>query len=183
MCRSTSSSVGSNRRNRRRGATLDARRLPWTATRGEVRPVRGPGPTPTLGAVAGDLTDDELAFLAGVFDLARDGRHEELSGLVDQGVPVNLTNGSGDTLLILAAYHDHPATVRVLLERGADSRRVNDRGQTALGAAVFRRSVPSVQLLLASGADPDAGGRSARQISGLFHLPEMGALLRPGPAN
>jgi ankyrin repeat protein len=132
--------------------------------------------------VAGDLTDDELAFLAGVFDLARDGRHEELSGLVDQGVPVNLTNGSGDTLLILAAYHDHPATVRVLLERGADSRRVNDRGQTALGAAVFRRSVPSVQLLLASGADPDAGGRSARQISAFFDLPEMAALLGQVPA-
>jgi ankyrin repeat protein len=132
--------------------------------------------------VAGDLTDDELTFLAGVFDLARDGRHEELSGLVDQGVPVNLTNGSGDTLLILAAYHDHPATVRVLLERGADSRRVSDRGQTALGAAVFRRSVPSVQLLLASGADPDAGGRSARQISAFFDLPEMATLLGPVPA-
>jgi ankyrin repeat protein len=42
---------------------------------------------------------------------------------------------------MLAASHDHPATVRELLDRGADVDRVNDRGQTALAAAVFRRSV------------------------------------------
>ena len=60
--------------------------------------------------------------------------------MIERGVPVDLTGGSGDSLLILAACHDHPATVRVLLEHGADADRVNDRGQTALGAAVFRQS-------------------------------------------
>ena len=44
---------------------------------------------------------------------------------------MNLTGGTGDSLLILATYHDHPDTVRMLLERGADTERVNDRGQTA----------------------------------------------------
>ena len=85
-------------------------------------------------------------------------------------MPVNLTGGSGDSLLILAAYHDHPATVRMLLEHGADPDRVNDRGQTALGAAVFRRSTESMTLLLDHGADPDAGGRSAREIAAFFEL-------------
>jgi ankyrin repeat protein len=92
-------------------------------------------------------------------------------------VPVNLTGGSGDSLLILAAYHDHPATVRMLLEHGADPDRVNDRGQTALGAAVFRRSAESVASLLEHGADPDAGGRTAVQIAEFFELEEMAALL------
>jgi len=127
--------------------------------------------------MAGDLSDDELAYLVGVLDLAREGNTGELAAVIERGVPVNLTGGSGDSLLILAAYHDHPATVRMLLERGADTNRVNDRGQTALGAAVFRRSAESVELLLEHGADPDAGGRSATEIATVFELDEMAALL------
>jgi ankyrin repeat protein len=129
-------------------------------------------------AVAGEpLTDDELAFLKGVLDLAREGRTEELTGVLDRGVPVNLTGGTGDSLLILAAYHDHAETVHALLERGADPGRVNDRGQTALGAAVFRRSAESVELLLDHGADPDQGGRSAADIAAFFELDDMARLL------
>ena len=126
----------------------------------------------------GDLTDEELAFLQGVLDLAREGRTDDLRAVVERGVPVNLTGGTGDSLLILAAYHDHPETVGMLLEHGADPDRVNDRGQTALGAAVFRRSEASTRLLLAHGADPHAGGRSAVEIAAFFGLDEMAALLR-----
>jgi ankyrin repeat protein len=133
--------------------------------------------------VAAELSDDELAFLQGVLDLAREGRTEELADAVERGVPVNLTGGTGDSLLILAAYHDHPETVRMLLEHGADPQRVNDRGQTALGAAVFRRSADSVTLLLEHGADPHAGGRSAVQIAEFFELGEMAALLARGGAS
>jgi ankyrin repeat protein len=112
-----------------------------------------------------------------VFDLARSGVTEELAAYVDAGVPVDLTNESGDTLLILAAYHDHPETVAALLARGADPGRANDRGQTALAAAVFRRSEAGVRRLLDAGADPDAGGPSARETAAFFDLPEMTALL------
>lgn len=123
------------------------------------------------------LTEEELDFLRGVLDLAREGETLELAAVVERGVPVNLTGGSGDSLLILAAYHDHPDTVRMLIEHGADVDRVNDRGQTALGAAVFRQSTVSVGLLLQHGADVHAGGRSAAQIAAFFELDEMGALL------
>ena len=124
-----------------------------------------------------NLTDEELAFLRGVLDLAREGGTQELAAVIERGVPVNLTGGSGDSLLILAAYHDHPDTVRMLLEHGADPDRVNDRGQTALGAAVFRQSAPGVQLLLEHGADVHAGSRSAAQIAAFFELDEMASLL------
>ena len=123
------------------------------------------------------LTDDELAFLSGTLDLARQGRTADLAERLDAGIPVNLTGAGGDSLLILAAYHVHPATVDALLARGADHARVNDRGQTALGAAVFRRSEPIVAALLAAGADPDLGARSARQIAAVFELDQMRALL------
>ena len=122
--------------------------------------------------------DPEVIELAGlVFDLARAGATEELAAFVDAGVPANLTNDKGDTLLVLAAYHDHPETVGALLDRGADHSRVNDRGQTALAAAVFRRSADSVGRLLAAGADPDAGGQSARATAVFFELQEMSTLL------
>ena len=109
---------------------------------------------------------------------SRDGRTSELAAAIERGVPVNLTSASGDSLVLLAAYHDHPATVRMLLEHGADPDRVNDRGQTALGAAVFRRCMESATLLLEHGADPHAGTRSAMQIATFFELEEMAALLQ-----
>jgi ankyrin repeat protein len=127
--------------------------------------------------VVSDLTDDELTFLQGALDLARRGETEKLAEYVDAGLPVNLTGGTGDSLLILAAYHQHPETVAALLARGADTARLNDRGQTALGAAVFRRSEPIVRALLAAGADPDLGSPSALSIATFFELPEMTQLL------
>lgn len=127
------------------------------------------------GAPAPD--EDVLALAAKVFDLARCGEDEQIIAYVDAGVPVDLTNDKGDTLLMLAAYHDSPATVAALLERDADHSRPNDRGQTALGAAVFRRSEASVTALLGAGADPDAGGPSARELATFFELPEMLDLL------
>ncbi len=127
--------------------------------------------------MAKELDDETLALAHRVFDLARSGERDELDGLVGAGVPANLTNDKGDTLLILAAYHDHPPTVQMLLEHGADTSRVNDRGQTALAAAVFRRSADGVGALLAAGADPALGSPSAREVARFFELPEMLTLL------
>jgi ankyrin repeat protein len=127
--------------------------------------------------VAEALTDAELDYLRSIIDLARTGATAQLVAAVDAGVPVNLTNAAGDSLLILAAYHSHPDTVRALVDRGADTARVNDRGQTALGAAVFRRSAEIVTTLLDAGADPSLGGRSALDIARFFELPDMLALL------
>lgn len=125
-----------------------------------------------------DLSDEELWFVQSLFDHAREGETEQLMAAVDAGVPVNLTNSAGDTLLILAAYHTHPETVGALLKRGADHARVNDMGQTALGAAVFRQSAPIVNALLEAGADPAEGPKSALEVARFFQLDEMQALLR-----
>jgi len=138
------------------------------------------GPQEAAGgsATAADLTPDELDFLHGVFDAAREGRADHLAEVVDKGVPVDLTNSSGDTLLVLAAYHQQHEAVRVLLERGADVARANDRGQSALAAAVFRQDEGVVRTLLAAGADPDDGPKGAVATARVFELPEMLALLQ-----
>ena len=127
--------------------------------------------------MADELDAETLDFAHRMFDLARSGATGELVAHVAAGLPANLTNHKGDTLLILAAYHTHPATVAALLEHGADPARVNDNGQTALAAAVFRQSAEIVEMLLAAGADPAGGHPSATDTAAFFHLPEMAALL------
>ena len=91
-----------------------------------------------------------------------------LAAYVDAGVPVDLTDASGNTLLMLAAYHGHASVVQVLLDRGADADRVNDRGQTPLAGAVFKGEDEVVSTLLAAGADPDAGTPTARATAEMF---------------
>jgi uncharacterized protein len=127
------------------------------------------------------MTDDHAIALAHqMFDMAREGRTDQLSALLEAGAPVNLTNANGDTLLILAAYHQQSGVVRALLERGADVERLNDRSQNALTCAVFKQDAEIVGMLLDAGADPDAGQPSSRATAQYFALPEMTALLERG---
>jgi ankyrin repeat protein len=121
-----------------------------------------------------DAPGPELVELAHqMFDLARTGEAERLAAYVDAGVPADLTDASGNTLLMLAAYHGHATTVALLAERGADPDRVNDRGQSPLAGAVFKDEQEVVQALLSAGADPDAGTPSARETAALFGRPDL----------
>lgn len=123
------------------------------------------------------FTAEELEFIESIFGMARSGSAQELAAVIDGGVPVNLTNAKGDSLLILAAYHQHPETVAALLQRGADTDRVNDMGQTAMACAVFRNNAPIAQALLDAGADPDVGNHTALAIARQFGLSDMVELL------
>lgn len=118
--------------------------------------------------------DPELVELAHqMFDLARAGETERLAAYVESGVPVDLTDASGNTLLMLAAYHGHAATVAALTARGADADRVNDRGQSPLAGAVFKGEDDVVRVLLDAGADPDAGTPTARETAAMFGRPDL----------
>lgn len=119
------------------------------------------------------LSDQELEFLNSVFDLARDNKPLALKSLLEQGVPVDLTNAKGDTLLILAAYHENMETVQLLIEEGAGLDRMNDRGQTALVCAVFRNNLPLAKLLLDNGANADLGSQTPLQVADFFDYPAM----------
>ena len=87
----------------------------------------------------GSPVPPELVEIAhACFDFARQGETARLSAYVDRGVPVDLTDASGNTLLMLAAYHGRAGTVVALLERGADPDRLNDRGQSPLAGAIVK---------------------------------------------
>ncbi|MBZ4318705.1 ankyrin repeat domain-containing protein [Streptomyces huiliensis] len=139
-------------------------------------PTPGAEPTPDPAEPAHD--PEVLQLAAKVFDLARHGDTDTLAAYVDAGVPPNLTNDRGDTLVMLAAYHGHPRTVAALLERGADPNRANDRGQTPLAGAVFKSEDEVVRLLVGHGADPSAGVPSAVETAGMFGRQDLLELFR-----
>jgi uncharacterized protein len=121
-----------------------------------------------------ETPDPEVVELATkIFDLARQGQTEPLVAYVDAGVPVNLTNDRGDSLVMLAAYHGHAGTVRALLARGAEADRINDRGQTPLAGAVFKGETDVIRALLEAGADPAAGTPSAVDTARMFDRKEL----------
>ena len=104
----------------------------------------------TLVTEAEEKRYAELQLLA--LDLARQGDTEQLAAMLDHGLPVNLADAKGQTLLMLACYYGNVATVRLLLERGAEVDRRNSRGQTPLGGAAFKGYEDVVKLLLEYGA-------------------------------
>ncbi|MFD5766711.1 ankyrin repeat domain-containing protein [Streptomyces sp. NPDC127049] len=121
-----------------------------------------------------ETPDPEVVELASkVFDLARTGDAAALAAYVDAGIPANLTNDRGDTLLMLAAYHGHAPAVTALLERGADADRANDRGQTPLAGAVFKNEDAVIRALLAGGANPESGTPSAVDTARMFGKNEL----------
>ncbi|MGW2047975.1 ankyrin repeat domain-containing protein [Streptomyces sp. NPDC001858] len=125
-----------------------------------------------------EAPDPEVVELATkIFDLARQGQTEELVAYVDAGVPANLTNDRGDSLVMLAAYHGHADAVRALLARGAEADRINDRGQTPLAGAVFKGETEVVKALLEAGVDPSQGTPSAVDTARMFGKTELLELL------
>ncbi len=99
---------------------------------------------------------------------AREGMTEELVGFLDHGLPCDVQDVEGNTPLMLAAYHGHPATVRVLVEHGADVDLRNNRNQSPVAGALFKGEDEVVRLLIAAGADLDAGTPTARDTAAMF---------------
>ncbi|KAF8733223.1 hypothetical protein AX14_004041 [Amanita brunnescens Koide BX004] len=103
-----------------------------------------------------------------MFDAARNADSPLLLAAIDAGLPVNLTNAQGNTLLMLAAYSGHAQLAQDLLSRGADPNRMNDRGQSIVAGAVFKGYDEVVGLLMRHGADPRLGKPTAIETAAMF---------------
>jgi ankyrin repeat protein len=127
--------------------------------------------------IAGAPDEETVALAHTLFQAAREGNSALLGGYLAAGAPATLTNAAGDSLLMLAAYHGHADTVRLILRHGGDANAANDRGQTPLAGAVFKGYTDVARELLDAGADPDAGTPSARAAAQMFARTDILAFL------
>lgn len=136
------------------------------------------GPTQTDASRTDDAAEPsaapELQELAGrLYDMARAGRGDQLVAYVDAGVPVDLRTGTGDSLLMLAAYHGHADVVGALAARGATVDLCNDRGQSPLAGAVFKGHDDVIDVLLDHGADPAVGTPTPLDTARMFERHDL----------
>jgi hypothetical protein len=106
------------------------------------------------------LTIDTLAGLAA--DAARLGDVDTLERSLEAGVAADAVTARGDSLLMLAAFHDRPGAVALLLERGADPNGRDAAGQTPLAGVAVKGLVPIAALLIEAGAVVDSPGPDGR---------------------
>lgn len=146
--------------------------LPQTPTE-PTTATQTPPSTTSKPPSADDLPPEALALATRLFDYARQGQTAELSQYLSAGIPANLTNHKGDTLIMLAAYHGHLETVQLLIERGADMNVLNERGQSPIAGAVFKGYEEVTKLMFEKGADLYAGQPNAVDAAKMFRREEM----------
>lgn len=117
-------------------------------------------------------------------DSARRGDTSLLESMLQAGLPVNLSDEKGNSLLMLAAYNGNPETVAMLLHYKADTERRNNHGQTALGGVAFKGNLAIAKLLVEAGADVDAdngGGKTPLMFAAMFgHRESVQFLIEAG---
>ena len=70
-----------------------------------------------------------------------------LRALVHSGADINMTDGNGATVLAIAATHNQPSLIKLLVELGADPSKRLDNGRTPLDYAREANAVDAVQFL------------------------------------
>lgn len=139
----------------------------------ESRPFTPTEPAPESLTASGKAMDAEtLDFLRQIFNLVREGDTERLDGLIQRGMPVNFRNEKGDSLIMLATYHGHLSTSRLLLEAGADANVANDQGQTPLAGVAYKGYDEIAALLLKHGASVEGNspdGKTPFMMAAMFN--------------
>ncbi len=122
-----------------------------------------------MSAPASPLETDVLELVRTAFAHARSGNYLALQSLLDRGLPPNVRNEKGDSLLMLASYHRHVSASILLLLRGADPELANGPdGKTPLMFAAMFDRPEMIDLLLSRGADAtrtDASGNTALSLA------------------
>ncbi|KAJ7630246.1 ankyrin [Roridomyces roridus] len=114
------------------------------------------------------LPPETIDFAHRMFDAARDGNSELLLAAVDAGLPVNILNEKGNSLLMLASYAGHLDLTKKLLDKGGDPNLLNGLGQSMIAGAVFKAHDDVVRTLAEKGADPRLGKPTAIETAHMF---------------
>ena len=114
-------------------------------------------------------------------DAARSGQTSTLEPMLRSGMPVNLSDHKGNSLIMLASYHDHPETVECLAYYQANVDQRNDRGQTPLAGVAFKGHMDCARILVHYGANaeaPQGHGQTPVSFAAMFGRKEMLSFLQ-----
>lgn len=122
-----------------------------------------------------DDFEDEDAFgvMAGVsekdvediFSYARHGRVEAIEKLLDRGIPINVRDMYGNTLLVIACQNGNKRIAKSVLRRGADINARNHKGNTPLHYCyTYGYGDTLGQYLIKKGADPSLRNNAGRPV-------------------
>ena len=111
----------------------------------------GPEPVTPGKAQSNSSIPPETAKLA--FKKVRNNKVDEVGALMDDGVPPDIRDESGNTLLAVACQNGHKRLTRAMLKRGADINAQNRRGQTPLHYCFAFGHLELGDYLISKGAD------------------------------
>jgi len=98
-----------------------------------------------------------------IFSYARHGRSEEVERLLDRGIPVNVRDSYGNTILTIACQNGNKRMAKLALRRGADIDARNYRGNTPLHYCAQYGYWDSLgTYLIEKGADPHLRNNEGR---------------------
>jgi len=116
---------------------------------------------------------------------ARNGECDDVAKGISAGIPINQRDALDQTALIAAVSHNYVQCVRLLLDKGADTKVTDNAGWTPLiFAAYFGGSDEMLNLLLDHGAEINA--QNDRGLTALYlasvtgHEPQVKLLLARG---
>jgi ankyrin repeat protein len=118
--------------------------------------------------------------------LALDGERDEVTDLLfaQPNIDLKAETPNGMDALMLAVWHQRPAMVRKLLDRGVDVNHQDKDGDTAVHGAAFYDNADILHILLTRGANPNVknklGGTALMWAASYGHDEIVRALLDKG---
>lgn len=104
------------------------------------------------GRRASSFTKEDLERCRGIFKFIRNGDYKEVEELLASGMPVDLTDASGFTPLMVACQQGQRRVIKACLRRGASLNVQNQHGDTALHCCM-PHSEELARYLIGKGAD------------------------------
>ncbi|MEN9359971.1 MAG: hypothetical protein RL095_1506 [Verrucomicrobiota bacterium] len=128
-----------------------------------------PTATPAGNPADGKTAATKPAKLsAAILEMVAKGKRDRLArSLAKQAGQLSAVDDKGNSLLHLAAIHDHPSLCRELIAAGLSMQARNEDGRSPLAEAVWHGRSQVIRVLLEAGADAKALDKNG---AGLLHL-------------